>query len=334
MLAEYADSLATPLDKARFLDLMREISSSLTVDIVCKLALDADAGVATNAAHTLGQIGDEAAAPCLLEAARSEDKNVRITALKMLVIIPAGSTAELHAIAKSAARAKDVTSEALAAAAIGRVGGDEAAAILGKLLESDRPRVKAAAALALFCLGNDEVKDTVEEAFGQKEGPWDMNQHYEWRLVAHDPDERSLPLVERAVAEGNPSLREKTLSALIDASHPEGIILLEKAQLERYDNVSLEFRSPGGGKVFGLSINVMRRLHEEGDDDGRRALLERLVASKDIYLRAIGLRHMTHEDAPWAMEKAMSMLEQEHDPWLRLEAVRTLAVILAGGNAS
>ncbi len=334
IVAGHVDSLATPLEKARFLDLMREVSSSKMLDLVCKLALDADAGVATNAAHTLGQIGDAAAAPCLMKAARSNDENIRITALKMLVIIPGGSAAEIHEIAKSAARAQDVTSEAIAAAAIGRAGGEDAAAILGKLLESERPRVRAAAALALFHLGDDEVRATVEEAFGQKKGPWDMNQHYEWRLVAGDPDERTLPLVRRAVIEGNPSLREKTLSALIDAEHPEGIFLLEKVQLERYEDVSLEFRSPGSGKVYGLSIKVMERLQAAGDADGRRALLERLVSSQDTYLRAIGLRHMTHEDGPWARDKALSMLEKEDDPWLRLEAVRTLAVILAGENAS
>ncbi len=334
IVAEHAGSLVTPLEKARFLDLMREISSNRMLDVICALARDADPGVATNAAHTLGAIGDAAGAPCLVEAARSDDPNIRVTALKMLVLIPAPSAGEIHQIARSAAREEDVTSQALAAAAIGRAGGPEAAAILEKLMESEQPRVRAAAALALFHLGDDGVRPTVEEAFTEKQGPWDMNQHYEWRLVASDPDERTLPLVRRAVIEGNPSLREKTLSALIDAEHPEGIFLLEKVQLERYADVSLEFRSPGAGKVFGLSIKVMQRLQEAGDADGRRALLERLVASQDVYLRAIGLRHMTHGDAPWATDTALSMLRTEKDPWLRLEAVRTLAVILAGGNAS
>ena len=331
---EHASSLTTPLEKARFLDLMREISSNQTLEIVCKLALDPDPGVATNAAHTLAQLDDVASAPCLVEAARSDEPNVRTTALKMLVSVPAPSAAQVHAIARSAARQGDVTAEALATAAIGRAGGEEAVEILGKLLTSERARVKAAAAVALFHLGDDAVRPRVEEVFGETQGPWDMNQHYEWRLLATDPDERSLPLVSRAVEEGNPSLREKVLTPLIDARHVEGIFLLEKVQLERYGDTSLEFRSPGGGKVFGLTINVFRRLEQEGDAEGRRALLERLVASEDIYLRAVGLRHMTHADAPWALDTALSMLEKETDPWLRLEAVRTLAVVLAGGGAS
>jgi HEAT repeat protein len=332
-VAEHVASLAKPLDKARFLDLMREISSSETLDVVCTLARDPDPGVATNAAHTLGHIGDEAAAPCLVEAARSDDKNIRITALKMLVSLPADSAAELLAIARTAAKQEDVTSEAIATAAIGRAGGDDAVSILEKLLESEQPRVRDAAAVALFSLGDDGVMSTIEKAIADTEGPWDMNQHTEWILLGTDPDERTLPIVRKAVNEGNPSLRDKTLSALLEARHPEGIFLLEKVQLERYGDVSLEFRSPGSGKVFGTSIGVMQRLQEEGDADGRRALLERLVASEDAYLRAVGLRLMTHEDAPWALDKATSMLEQEDDPWMRLEAVRALAVIVAGGGA-
>jgi hypothetical protein len=218
-------------------------------------------------------------------------------------------------------------------AAIGRAGGEEAVAILEKLLTSEKPRVKAAATVALFHLGDDGVMPAIEEAIANKEGPWDMNEHVEWALLATDPDERTLPIVRRAVIEGNPSVRDKALSTLIEDRHPEGIFLLEKVQLERYGDVSLEFRSPGAGKVFGTCLNVMQRLQEEGDADGRRALLERLASSEDAYLRAVGLRLMTHEDAPWALEKAASMLEQEDDPWMRLEAVRTLAVIVAGGGA-
>jgi HEAT repeat protein len=333
-VAEHVASLAKPLDKARFLDLMREISSSETLEVVCTLARDPDPGVATNAAHTLGHIGDAAAAPCLVEAARSDDRNIRVTALKMLVSLPADSPAELQAIARTAAKQEDVSSEAIATAAIGRAGGEEAETILARLLESEQPRVKAAAAVALFALGDDGVMPSIEEAIADTEGPWDMNEHTEWSLLAAAPDERTLPVVRRAIDKGNPSLRDKALSALLEARHPEGIFLLEKVQLERYGDVSLEFRSPGAGKVFGTSIGVMQRLRDEGDADGRRALLERLVASEDAYLRAVGLRLMTHEDAPWALEQALAMLEQEDDPWMRLEAVRTLAVIVAGGGAS
>lgn len=329
-IGEHVAALEKPLDKARFLDLVRENPTEKLVDVVCRLALEEDPGVATNAANALGKIGHPSAGPCLLEAARSQDENIRLSALKNLVEIPVPEhVAELLAIERSAVKSEDETGASLAAAAIGRAGGEEAEAILADLMESDSTKVRGAAALALFHLGHDEVRATVEEVFEHTEGPWGLHDYYEWRLVALDPDDRTLPLVARAVVEGNPALRDKALGSIMDGRHPESIFLLEKVQLKRYEDMSLEFRHPATGKVYGLSLMVLRRLDEEGDAKGRRRLLERLLGSEDVYLRALGLRHLELGDGPWAVKSASDIMREQEDPWLRLEAVRTLAVIEA-----
>jgi len=253
--------------------------------------------------------------------------------LRLLIDIPAPAhMKDLAAAVRAATAANDAITAALGAAAIGRAGGPEAEKVLAGLLESDEPRVRASAAVALFHLGHDEVKPVVEEAFLDTKGPWSHDDYMEWRLLALDPAEREMPLVTRAVTEGNPSLRDQTLGGIMESLHPEAVFLLERTQLERYGETSLEFRPPESGKVLPLCIDILDRMESNVDAEGRRALLARLASSGDAFLVAVGLRLLEPGDGGWAEQSAMTVLRDSKDPWLRLEAVRTLALLAAAGE--
>jgi HEAT repeat protein len=334
-LEAHVRSLETPLAKARLLDVLREVGGEANVPLVCILVADPDAGVSTNASHTLGRIASAAGAPCLVEAARSENETIRLTALKNLQLVPAvDQLADLEKIVRKARAAGDETTAALGIAAIGRAGGPEAESFLEGMIGARETRIRIASAVALFALGNDEAGTVAEEVFEQTEGPWGINDHVEWGLLAQRIDGRTLPLVERAVEEGNPSLREKVLGALMDARSPDAVFLLEHVQLERWGDTTLEYRHPGSGKVYGFTSAVLGEMGRRGDGAGRRDLLGRLLDSQDAFMRALGLRFLLPSDGEWAASRASGALGSETDPWLRLEAVRALAVLAAGGSGT
>lgn len=329
-LQAHLESLETPLERSRFIGLMRETAGPAMVPIICQEALAPEPGVATTALSLLSSMGEVSGAPCIVEAAGSENQTVARAALRALLDVPAkGQEDALMGILEEALEKEDETTACLAIGALGNTGSSDASEVLDDLLESDTDRIRVSAAVALYHMGRDDVLPTVEEAFEDDTGPWAIYSYFEWRLLATSPDERTIPLLGRAVEEGNPSLRDKVLEGLADSGHPESIFLTERYVLSRIANPSLEFRNPAAGKVAHIAKTVLEKIGRGGDGKPRRKLLARMLGSTDTYLVAVALRQLEIRDGSWARKQARAVMEEAKDPWLVLEAVRCLALLAA-----
>ncbi len=319
------NTTSTALDRARFVGLLRETAGPGTVPLACLAAVSTEPGVAIGAVQLLSFLGHPSAGACLVSAASSEDRNVRLAALRALVDVPATDRMdELEALLEDALAEDSPTEASLAVAAVGRAGTQRAVTLLSPLLESESEPVRASAAVTLYHLGRDETRPQVEEVFENKTGPWEIYAFFEWRLLASHPDERTLPLLDRAVVEGNPSLRDKVLEAMVDRQSPEAIFMMQSSRVGRTGATTLEAHGVAEGKVSFVASQVLDGMQRDGDAKGRTELLGRLLASGDDYLGAVALRHMRISDQPWAGQMAREVMTGAADPWFRLEAVRCL----------
>jgi HEAT repeat protein len=332
-LDAHRESLSTPLDRVRFIGLVRETGAAELAPLLCAEAATDEPGVATSAIQVLATIGSTEAAECLVEAAASDDPAIVRTALRALVDVPAtGSVGDLVSLMERAEEEGDPLAAGLAAAALGRAGGDRAETALEAALESRTDRIRRAAAVALWYMGREDVIGVVEEVFEDRSGPWSTRSYQEWRLLAARPDERTVGLLERAVREGNPSLRDKVLEALVDHARPEAVFLVHDHASASLAHVPRERRSLAGGPVGRAASAALEACARRDDADGRRELLARMIDSGDAFLAAVALRNLAPADDPWATRRLRRLLEQSGDPWLRLEAVRTLALLRAAAQ--
>jgi HEAT repeat protein len=331
ILRTHVSSLGSPLERSRFIGLLRETAGDATVPLGCDLAISDEPAAATSAISLLAYIGHDSAGPCLAQAAMTDKEPIRHAALRALIDIPAPEQVpDLIGLTDFAIGAGDTTTAALAIGAIGRAGTEPARTYLDRLRDSPERSIRSATGIALYHLGSDDALDLVEEAFEDQTGPWAIYSFFEWRLLARDPDERTLPLVERAVLEGNPSMRDKVLESLIEQRLPQAVFLLEASRLPKMKDFSLEHRNAGEGKVSWVTDTVLSQMRQRQDAEGRRVLLEKLLESDDLYLSAVALRHFETADGKWAVEQCMKLMKDAQDPWLRLEATRSLAIVMAG----
>ncbi len=328
-LLEHLKSLGTPLEISRFLVLVDETGGEGMLPLLCEAAHSADPGVATTAIQIMSNDPAPLSGACLVDVAMAAKPGILEAAAIALVSVPAtGREADLAKLVDGLWQQGNSQLAAVGAGALGRTGGADAERILLEMLRSGETRTRRAASVALLHLGHEEVLPTVLEVFDETQGPWDLLSHVEWRLLAGDPGTHG-DLVARAVREGNPNLRDKVLEVLVARLDPVAIPLVEEVQLGRLEGVPLEARVPGDDRVASLARLIVDDMSLRGDGQGRRGVIEDLLGSDDPYLVLVGLHLIEPGDRGWAMARAEEVLAGNGDPWLRLEAVRALAILTA-----
>jgi len=102
------------------------------------------------AAHGLAKLGDSAAVPALLGVLKDDEDNVRrAAALAIGAVAPAADPESVKALQRVLAKDRDRGARAMAAVALGLLGGDDAVATLRKSYSRDDAALRPYAAVAL-----------------------------------------------------------------------------------------------------------------------------------------------------------------------------------------